>query len=86
MRIGLIGPQGALDSRDSGETDAMLERLIARLQKAGHQVLLLVPGGGLSAVEAAPFDLYVALVCDSNGSLTAASVSRDDATILLQAG
>ncbi len=86
MRIGLIGPQGLPDSRVSGETNLVLARLVARLQKVGHDVLLCAPGDSTRAADEAPLDLYVTLACDPDGVLTTASVSRDDATILLQAG
>lgn len=83
MRIGLIDPRGVPDSR---ETDLVLERLITRLQEAGHHVQLCSPADIASAADAAPLDLYVTLVSDRDGNVSAASVSLRDATILLQTG
>ena len=81
MRIALIGPDGEPVSRVAGGTDTLLESLIDRLQKAGHEVVLSAPG----AISA---DLYVVLVSDDNGNVTAATVSQhqDEASMLLQTG
>lgn len=79
MRIALIAPPGDSVSRVAGGTGTLLESLIDRLQKAGHEVVL-------SASGAIPADLYVMLVCDANGNVTAATVSQDEASILLQTG
>lgn len=79
MRIALIGPPVEPVSQVAGGTDTLLESLIDRLQKAGHEVVL-------SASGAIPADLYVMLVCDPNGNVTAATVSQDEARMLLQTG